>query len=336
MPKEKMSAEEFTTQFVKLRREGKSYTEIGKAIGYTKTAVQKRSSRLGLNDAVVHVPPSEIDERELVARRKLQFRSKRVAEEKGALIRCSVNIGGPFGILFFGDPHVDDDGTDIEMIEHHARLTREVDGVFGATVGDITNNWIGRLARLYGDQSTTQSEALVLAEWFVKSVNWLFLVGGNHDLWSGAADPLKWIARQYGALYQSSEVRLRLVTPKKKTFTVNCRHDFKGHSMWNTAHGALKAAMLGPSDNVFICGHTHVSGYNIYKNENGVISHCIQVPSYKLYDRFAKDRGFRDQTISPGVLVVFNVDAETEADKVVVFQDVDRGCDYLTYLRGKK
>jgi hypothetical protein len=34
-------------------------------------------------------------------------------------------------------------------------------------VGDTTNNWTGRLARLYADQSTSAAQAWRIAEWLV-------------------------------------------------------------------------------------------------------------------------------------------------------------------------
>ena len=62
------------------------------------------------------------------------------------------------------------------------------------------------------------------------------------------------------------------------------------------------------------------------------VCHAIQVASYKLYDRYARDKGFKDQHVSPAVLTVIDPKA-APAGYVTVFHDINNGVDYLTYLR---
>jgi hypothetical protein len=204
-------------------------------------------------------------------------------------------------------------------------------------VGDTTNNWVGRLARLYANQSTSAAQAWKLAEWFISRTRWLYMVGGNHDAWSGSADPIKWIARQQDTLYQSSECRIGLRFPSGREVIVNARHDFAGHSMWNPAHGQMKAAQMGHRDHLMISGHKHTSGYGVIKDpSSGRICHAVQVASYKLYDSYAKERGFRDQTLSPACLTVINPDlAEDHPDMIKLFWDPMEGVEYLKWKRGK-
>ncbi|WP_146141585.1 hypothetical protein [Pseudomonas aeruginosa] len=59
------------------------------------------------------------------------------------------------------------------------------------------------------------------------------------------------------ALYQSSECRLS-VNSGKHSIVINARHDFAGHSMWNPAHGVMKAVQMGTWDHISVCGHKHV------------------------------------------------------------------------------
>jgi hypothetical protein len=68
----------------------------------------------------------------------------------------------------------------------------------------------------------------------------------------------------------------------------------------------------------------------------GILSHCIQVASYKIYDRFAREKGFRDQHISPSVVTVINPNAKRETELINVFHDVEDGANFLTWLRNKK
>lgn len=283
------------------------------------------------------VPDGDVPVEELVEIRKKQFNKKKAHEEARKLIAVKVKVPGPIGILHFGDPHVDDDGTDIGLLEHHKKLCMTVEGLFGANVGDVSNNWIGRLARLYAEQSTSAPQAWRLVEWLLKDLKLLYLIGGNHDGWSGAGDPLKWITRQTESIYQSSEVRIGLNMPNGCVIRINARHDFGGSSMWNPAHGPMKAVFHGVRDHIAICGHKHKSGYGIIKDpDTGIACHAIQVASYKLYDRYAREHNFRDQTLSPCAVTIIDPDLpQTHPDLVKVFWDADAGVDYLKYKRRK-
>ncbi len=297
-----------------------------------------RLHRRGETGFQVEQPPSARQPTiELVARRKAQFRQLKRAEEQSRLINVQVKMHGPVGILHFGDPHVDDDGTDIEALERHAELVRTTPGLFGANVGDTTNNWVGRLARLYADQSTSAAEAWQLAEWFVESVEWLYLVDGNHDLFSGAGNPLRWIMGRQTGVHRASEVRLSLNFPNGAAVRINARHDFAGHSQWNPAHGVMKATTMGQRDHIAICGHKHVSGYGVLKDPaSGITCHAIQVASYKVYDRYAKERGFRDQHISPCCVTVIDPTLPpTHPDLVKVIWDPEEGAEYLRWRRSR-
>lgn len=288
--------------------------------------------------SVQHPPDEDIPLPELIARRKREFAQKAAHEEARKLIPVDVHIDGPFAILHMGDPHVDDDGTDIEALERHKKLCTDVEGLFAANVGDTTNNWVGRLARLYGDQRTSARDAWKLAEWLISGTPWLYIIAGNHDLFSGAADPIKWIARQAESLYQSSEARLCLRLPGGREVRINARHDFSGHSQFNPVHGPAKASIFGVRDHIAIAGHRHKSGYTILKDPtHGIATHAIQVSSYKIFDRYARDKGFRDQHLSPCVVTVINPRLPDDSpDLIHVFWTPEVAVDYLKFLRRKK
>lgn len=284
-------------------------------------------------------PPADLSIEELVEDRKRRFERKRQHEDARRLIPVTLKSADPIGILHFGDPHVDDDGTDVALLERHAKLVRNTPGLYGANVGDTTNNWIGRLAKLYAEQGTSATEAWMLAEWFLREVrDWIYMVGGNHDLWSGGGDPLKWIAAQLGAFYQGSEVRIALRFPGRREVRVNCRHDFAGRSQYNPAHGPMKALFFGVRDHVAIAGHQHESAYGVLKDpDSGITMHAIRVASYKVYDRYAREHGFRDQTLSPCAVTVIDPRLPpTHPGLVKVFWDAEEGADYLTWSRGRR
>lgn len=287
---------------------------------------------------IPELPSSRPPIDELLARRKNDFSRKATASIARRLIPVNINIEGPFGIAHFGDPHVDDDGTDIGLLERHVQVVNSCEGMFAGNVGDFQNNWIGRLARLYGEQSTSSQDAWDLAEWLIQSCDWLYLVGGNHDAWSGTGDPLKWIAKQQGALLEPHGARLDLRMPSGRSVRVNARHDFKGHSQWNTAHGVAKAVQMGWRDHVLTCGHMHISGYQILKDPaSGLVSHAIRTASYKTFDKYAEEKGLPDQAIFVApVTVVDPRFPDSDVRFITFIPDVEEAADYLTWKRARK
>jgi hypothetical protein len=281
------------------------------------------------------LPDDDVPIEELIAQRKRKFQHKREHEEASKLIPIKVKMAGAIGILHFGDPHVDDDGCDIEAIERHTDLVNRTEGLFAANVGDTTNNWVGRLAKLYGEQATSAAQAWKIAEWFVNRCDWLYMIGGNHDLWSGSGDPLRWIAKHQNSLYKSSEARIALKFPSGLEVRINARHDHSGSSIWNPAHGPMKAALMGTRDHLYVAGHKHESAYSVLKDAiSGITMHACKVASYKIYDRYAKEHGFRDNCLSPCALTTINPALPADhPDLVKVWWDPEEGADYLTFLR---
>lgn len=285
------------------------------------------------------LPDGSPDADELIARRRKDFERTRAAKESRKLVPIAVRCDGPIGIAHFGDPHVDDDGTDIGLLQDHVRIVNKTEGLFGANLGDLQNNWVGRLARLYAEQSTSHADAWVLTEWLVTSLQWLYLVGGNHDAWSGVGDPLKWIAKQSGNSLDYHGVRLNLQFPNGKNVRVNARHDFSGHSMWNPAHGPMKAVQGGWRDHILTCGHKHVSfvGGPLKDPASGLLSWAIRCAGYKTYDRYAEEKGLPDQNAFPACVTIIDPQyADDDTRLVTVIPDIQEGADYLKWKRRRK
>ena len=274
---------------------------------------------------------------EIVEDRCNRYERKQKHENDLKKLSVKIPIDGPYGFVALGDPHVDDDGCYWPTLRNHIKIIQNTEALYAVNIGDTTNNWIGRLARLYANQTTSASEAWILAEGFIHSLvnKWLFIIGGNHDLWSGNGDPLIWITRQINALYQGTEARVAL-TQGKNTVVINARHNFPGHSMWNTAHSVGRSIQMGNVDHITIAGHRHTTGQTIIKAPNGRICHGVQIASYKVYDEYAVQGGFRDNNISPACLfVVDHQYDETRPAMITVHHDVEEGSEYLKFLRQK-
>ena len=287
----------------------------------------------------VDLPPDELPPvDELIERRKKAYERKHRAEVARKLIAVRIKIDGPIGICHGGDPHLDDNGTDIALVEKHLNIIERTPGLFGANVGDIQNNWIGRLARLWSEQSTSAQEAWQLVEWFVERLNPLYLVGGNHDCWTGAGDPIKWMMRNQVGVFEAHGVRLNLKFPNKKEVRINARHDFAGHSMWNPNHGPMKAVQMGWRDHILTCGHKHqafVTG-PMKSPSDGLVPWAVRCGTYKIHDRYGKEKGLPDQIpFSACVTIIDPQFADDDTRLITVIPDVEEAAEFLTWKRGR-
>lgn len=292
------------------------------------------------NDFAVPELPCELRPVEqLIVERKSKFARLKEAKEARECVPVRILIDGPIGLAMMGDPHIDADGCDLGQLERDIQIIKETPGMYAGNVGDTTNNWTGRLAHLWQDESVSGREQWQLAKWFIEQVKWLYLIGGNHNCWSNHAigmSPIEWLMNMSGqkGLYGPSAVRFQLNFPNGRPVTVNARHDFPGNSMWNPAHGASKAAQMGYRDNILVCGHKHKSGYNVVKDPaTKLISHCLQVATYKIYDTFADEKGFIDANITPCPVFIIDPEAKDQRGLVQLFWDIELAVDYLNFRR---
>jgi hypothetical protein len=286
---------------------------------------------------VPELPTGDVPIEDVIARLCKQYERKAEAEDARTLIPVTVNIPGPIGIVHMGDPHVDDDGCNWPLLRRHIETIKKTEGLLGATVGDLHNNWVGRLARLYGNQETSAKTAWRLVEWFVRSVPWLYIVKGNHDLWSGSGDPLDWMARGVPGPVEPYGARLGLTFPNGMVVRCNARHDFAGHSMWNVMHGPVKAATMGWRDHILTCGHKHTSGYSDLKDPStGLVSHALRVGGYKMIDDYPKELGLPNQNIFPSAVTIIDPQyGDADPRLVTTLFDVEEGAEYLAWRRKK-
>jgi hypothetical protein len=240
--------------------------------------------------------------------------------------------------MVFGDPHVDNEGCDWGLLKKHVELVNRTEGVFAASVGDMQDNWIGRLQRLYAKASMLASDGWRLSQWLLESMPWIALVGGNHDQWAQAAgsDPLKWISKKAKVMcYANDEIRITLRWKGRRALEPLVwvlRHDFPGRSWFHPTHGPHKEAMLDGRCHLLTAGHIHQWGQLTTEQRHQRISHALRVRGYKRDDAHARALGFHEQSHGAAVLVVIDPEAG-EPGRIRTFWDVEHGCDYLTWLR---
>lgn len=347
MPAAKLSESQMREAVSAYRAASNNQVAAAKMLGISRSTFQSRlreAERLNIRPEEPDFEADPIPEdlppvTDIVARRKEQY--SRLHENRLArkLIDVRIKIDGPIGIAHFGDPHVDDDGCDIALLEAHQNTVRKTKGLFAANLGDLQNNWIGRIAHLWAQQSTSAAEAWKLVEWHVGSLDWLYMVGGNHDAWSGGGDPLQWIMRQQPGVFGYNGTRLNLCFPNGKRVRINARHDFVGHSMWNPAHGPMKAVQGGWRDHILTCGHKHTSfiAGPLKDPSAGLLSWAIRCAGYKIHDRYADEKGLPDQNAFAACVTIIDPRYDDDDTRLVtVIPDVEEAADYLKFKRGRK
>jgi hypothetical protein len=265
---------------------------------------------------------------------------RRASYEAHTWFPVKVNDKKPIGIMWFGDPHIDDDGCDWGLLSKHIELCKQP-GVYGVNIGDSTNNWAGRLVKKYADQETSAKTASRLAEWLMldAGIKWLVFLLGNHDQWGEGAAILTQMAKRHGTqklVLHDWEARFSLNFPNGQKINIWAAHDFPGDSMWNPLHGPVKAARFGPDVHLLVCGHKHNWGVSQWElADKGTSPVMIRTRGYKFNDDYARRIGKTEQDSGSSIFTVINPLASTPEGRIIPFVDVETGTDYLQHLRSK-
>jgi UDP-2,3-diacylglucosamine pyrophosphatase LpxH len=312
-------------------------TAIGKPI--SRYAIRRRLAKIKPAPHelpfTVSQPPPVMDVQALVEERKRKFQMLKEHNDQSRVTRVKVNIDGPIGIGWMGDPHVDDDGTDIDLLFRHAELfDGRVEGLFGACIGDVWNNWVGRLARLWAEQSTSASEARALMTEYLNMVDWLIFIAGNHDMWQNY-DILEHLLNNSAAVARPTRARVILEFPNVREVKIYASHDFKGRSQWSPSFGPAKKAQLHQWADIYIAGHIHDAAYQHGFHPDGRMWHAVRMASYKKVDEYVEQL---DLEPSPGYeCPVCIIDPHATSDLNLIRWEWDpfEAAQRLKWMRGK-
>jgi hypothetical protein len=270
---------------------------------------------------------------------QLAERFERRAEHAAAKkwMRFTLKDSGPYLLAFVGDPHLDDNGCNWPLLKRDIELMRRPH-VHGVMLGDVTNNWSGKLQRLYAHQDVTRDRAWKLAEWFWRTVPWLLLVKGNHDIWAqshGQGDPLDWMSRGAAAL-EDWQARIEVVAGEHK-LRVWAAHDFKGSSLYNPLHGPMRAQRFSPGDaDILAAGHQH--HWEIFSGEDADKTHrphwLIRARGYKYLDPHADRHQYAAQQHGATIAAVIDPTRDGPA-AVQCYADLSEAVEILGYKRAR-
>jgi hypothetical protein len=285
-----------------------------------------------------HIPDADIPVEELIQKleRNYQRRAEHVAAKTWA--RFTLKADGPYVLAVVGDPHLDDPGTDWGLLRrHHALLRRE--HVHGVCLGDVVNNWAGRLQRLYAEQEVTRTQGWKLAQWFFATVPWLVIVKGNHDLWSsshGTGDPLDWMSRG-AAMLEDWQAKFEVATPSGHATRIWAAHDFKGTSIYNPLHGPMRAAKFGAGEaDVYVAGHQH--HWELFNGEDANKSRrpfwLARARGYKFLDAYADQHQFGSQKHGATIGIVVDPTREGPAG-LHCYADLEEAVEVMEWRRAR-
>ncbi len=335
---------EMMAEAVKAVRDYGNVSAAAKALGKDRTTMQSRlraAEAAGLTKRQTIANPSRwrpFDE--IVAARKGEFERVKAAGDGRSLNTVMLPDDGPFCVIFYGDPHLDNPGTDLKLWERWVAPLNRAKHVYGFGLGDYLDNWLRVLGHLYATAETTAPEGWILMEGYLDRMaeHLLGSVGGNHDAWSGHADLLAQLMVERGVLHRNNALRIALRTPSMREVTIGARHAFKGNSQWNPAHAITKAAQLGWRDTILVGGHTHVSGQGLVRDpDTGRLTWAYQVASFKMFDDYADTLGLMDKHVSPAIACVIDPRRpDTDPQLVTTFHDPEAAVSYLASLRRKK
>lgn len=273
---------------------------------------------------------------DLIARKKEHLKRSKAREAWGELVPVSVNTDKPIAVTLVGDPHIDDDHCDIEALETDLDTISKTQGMYAGHIGDLTNNWVGRLAKLYAHQRTTFDEGIRLTEWMLKRCPTLFLVAGNHDLWNNGMDILRFITKQAGVGHTKPHgARLALRWPNGEEIRIHARHDFRGGSIYSDTHGHKRSLLWGHRDHILVAGHKHVDEARVEPSIEGMAHWMFRVSGYKVIDDYAEENGFVRKRMAPSVTVILDPYQRVPAERVKPYWDIENASEYLTWLRKK-
>lgn len=314
-----------------------SINNAAKALGVARSTLQARVKK---EKAIClpMFPPGQASAPAIIRKLAAEARTKkdRLTAEKWFPIR--MRTPEPIGILWFGDPHLGT-STNWDRLESDVALCASSPGLYGANIGDTTNNWTGRLTRLYADEDISRKTERKLAKWFLAEagITWLAWIMGNHDEWEHGADILRLMDVHNRVPMLDWSARFEIQFPKAPSVRVHASHDFPGHSMWNITHGPARAPRFNGSDaDLYVCGHRHDWGIQQFEiAERGKTPLAIRVRGYKTADPYARRHGFQEAEHGASILTIIDPNA-APAGRVTAFVDVQQGARVLKALRGGK
>lgn len=289
------------------------------------------------------LPGVEMETEALLDHLTTRAETRKIAATARKWMEFKMNINGPYGLMFMGDPHLGDNGCEIKQLRHDMALAQDPKRpLFLVCMGDVGNFWSNRLQRLYMEQETSLQQELQLAEWYFGSRKtdgsplWFLIIQGNHDVMlPGVGEFLQRMARGV-APCEEWRAQFTVKSPNGFQFKVWAQHDFPGGSQYSTVFAPHKKGMLTGGDaDLYVQGHRHSWGLHQDEDtESGRVFWSAQARGYKILDGFARRIGYADHSYGHSITAIVDPDATGPA-RVKCFPDTEEAAEFLDWKRQK-
>jgi hypothetical protein len=335
-------SEEAMLEAIRLVDEYGSIRGAARAKGIPRQTLQNRyhsAKDAGLSQPVPiadDLPPDDIPTEEIIGLMKRRFAIRREHVKAKRWREFHVPTAGPYALMLFGDPHVDDDGCNWALLEDHCELARKTKHLYAISIGDVHNNWVGRLEKLYANQETSKKTAHKLVKWLIQGsgVPWWLWVHGNHDAWNGGIALIEEMNINR-VVMEDWEAKVTLVSPNGHNLRLWLAHNFPGTSQWNKLHGPQKAAQMKDWAHLYAAGHHH--NWALHQEEHdqrGFVYWLARLRGYKFMDDYADKLGFGEQEYGSSMIAVIDP-ASDKLNSLTCFADPHEGVDFLEFKRRK-
>lgn len=284
------------------------------------------------------LPDDDLPTGELIDFMCRRYEKRAAHKEAKKWRRFTVPTAGPYALMFFGDPHVDDNGCNWPLLKAHCELAAKTPDLYAIAQGDQSNNWTGRLARLWQEQDTSASTARKLVRWLLtdSGVPWFLWLHGNHDAWPGPVNSqIVEGMNVHSVCMEDWQAKVTLVHPSGHELRLWAAHNFPGTSQFNKLHGPQKAALLKDWAHIYAAGHHH--NWALHHEENadrGFIYWLMRLRGYKHDDHYGELLGHEPQRHGSSVVAVVDP-LSGGPNNVTCFADPEGGVDYLAFRKRK-
>jgi len=252
-----------------------------------------------------------VDEEAVYGRAVREWERSRALQQRRAAQRLHFDKG-PVGLAWIADLHFGGAGVNYPRAFEEARIIRETEGMWAATVGDLVDQFIlDRMkAERFETRLTIPDEWALLRRYLrILGPKLVVCVRGNHDAWIwklGGVDYFREVVASVTprVLYDEADCRFRLQVGEA-AWRVRVRHKWKGSSIYNPSHGIERAAKWDQDFDLGVGAHTHRGGFARGFSAGGRDCMAVMCGAYKEHDRYADEQGFAKARRSTAVGVIF-------------------------------
>lgn len=312
---------------------------LGLAHDSISRAMRKLTAKAGLAPvpSAKALPPDDIEVEDIIGMMAKRFEKRHTHKAAKRWREFTVPTSGPYALMLFGDPHVDDDGCNWPLLRDHCDLAARTQHLYAISIGDVTNNWVGRLTKLYANQETSVATARKLIKWLLQEsgVPWWLWIHGNHDAWCEGIPIIEGMNVNH-VVMEDWQAKVVLASPNGHKLRLWAAHNFPGHSQWNKLHGPQKAAQMQDWAHLYVAGHHH--NWALHHEEHdqrNFVYWLARCRGYKFMDTYAEHLGFGEQVYGSSIVAVIDP-AASKQNALTCFADPHEGADFLAFKRRQK